>query len=122
VSYRITPGRVEINGLILEHDGGGNWRDRPELDGCLEVDISTTPLTNTLPINRLRLKPGESHAIRAVYIELPGLGVSVMPQRYTRLDERLYRYQSEGFQADLTVDEHGLVVDYPGLWRRLHAG
>ncbi|HZM80747.1 MAG TPA: putative glycolipid-binding domain-containing protein [Candidatus Limnocylindrales bacterium] len=122
VSYRITPTRVEINGLILEHDGEGSWRDRPELDGCLEVDISITPLTNTLPINRLKLRPGESREIRAAYIELPGLTVSVMPQRYTCLGDRLYRYQSEGFQADLTVDEHGLVVDYPGLWRRLHAG
>jgi len=122
VSYRITPTRVEVNGLILEHDGEGNWRNRPELDGCREVDISTTPLTNTLPIDRLKLSPGESREIRAVYIELPLLTVSVMPQRYTRLGDNLYRYQSEGFQADLTVDEHNIVVDYPGLWRRLHAG
>lgn len=119
VTYLLTPTRVEINGLILEHDGHGSWADRPELDGCLEVDISITPLTNTLPIRRLGLEPGESREIRAVYIELPRLSVSVMPQRYTRLGERLYRYQSEGFQADLSVDEHGLVVDYPGLWRRL---
>lgn len=121
VHYRITPTRVEINGLVLEHDGRGHWRDRPELDGCLEVDISTTPLTNTLPIRRLRLAPGESREIRAVYIDMPSLELSVMPQRYTRLDDGRYRYQSENFQADLTVDEHGLVVDYPGLWRRLPA-
>lgn len=121
VNYRITPGKIEINGLVLEHDGAGTWRDRPELDGCLEVDISITPMTNTLPINRLGLGVGESAEIRAVYVELPQLEVSVMPQRYTRLAERLYRYQSEGFQADLTVDEHNIVVDYPNLWRRLHA-
>jgi len=122
VKYVLTPTHVEINGLILEHDGEGSWTDRPELDGCLEVDISITPLTNTLPIQRLKLEPGESREIRAVYIELPQLSVSVMPQRYTRLGDRLYRYQSEGFQADLSVDEFGLVVDYPGLWRRLHIG
>lgn len=122
VSYRISPGRVEINGLILDHDGEGNWRDRPELEGCLEVDISTTPLTNTLPINRLGLSLGESLDIRAAHVKLPALTVSAMAQRYTRLGERLYRYQSKGFQADLVVDEYALVVDYPGLWRRLHAG
>jgi hypothetical protein len=122
LGYHISPGKVEVNDLVLEHDGEGNWRGRPELQGCLEVDISVTPLTNTLPINRLRLSPGESAEIRAVYIDVPSLRVSVMPQRYTRLGERLYRYQSKGFQADLSVDEHGLVVDYPGLWRRLDAG
>ena len=89
---------------------------------ALDVDLGFTPLTNTLPIQRLKLEPGESREIRAVYIELPQLSVSVMPQRYTRLGDRLYRYQSEGFQADLSVDEFGLVVDYPGLWRRLHIG
>lgn len=122
VSYRITPTLVEINGLVLEHDGAGGWHDRPELDGCREVDISTTPLTNTLPIRRLQLSIGETHEIRAVYIEVPRLTVSVMPQRYTRLGDRLYRYQSKNFQADLAVDEHGLVIDYPGLWRRLRTG
>jgi uncharacterized protein len=121
VGYRITPTSVEVNGLRLEHDGAGHWRDRPELDGCFEVDISVTPMTNTLPIRRLGLKPGESQDIRVVYIELPGPGVSVMAQRYTRLGDRSYRYQSEGFQADLTVDDHDVVVDYPGLWRRLDA-
>jgi hypothetical protein len=121
VTYRITPTRVEINSLTLEHDGEGRWHHHPELDGCREVDISITPLTNTLPINRLKLEPGESREIRAVYIKVPELTVSVMTQRYTHLGERLYRYQSEGFQADLTVDEHNFVIDYPGLWRRLHA-
>ncbi len=122
VNYLLTPTRVEISGLILEHDGQGSWVDRPELDGCLEVDISITPLTNTLPIRRLKLEPGDSREIRAVYIELPRLSVSVMPQRYSRLGERLYRYQSEGFQADRSVDEPDLVVDSPGLWRRLPVG
>jgi len=119
VSYRISPGRIEINGLVLEHDGQGSWRDRPELDGCLEVDISITPLTNTLPISRLRLATGESREIRAVYIDMPSLQLSVMPQRYTRLGDRGYRYQSENFQADLILDDNGLVIDYPGLWRRI---
>jgi len=50
--------------LELLTDGEGRWKKRggesvPELDGCIDVDISATPFTNTLPIRRLGLKPGE---------------------------------------------------------------
>ena len=37
----------------LTHDGSGAWqvdgRDRPDLDGCYDVDLGVTPATNTLP-------------------------------------------------------------------------
>jgi hypothetical protein len=29
------------------------------------------------------------------------------------------RQESTGFETDLDVDEYGLVLDYPGLFRRL---
>ncbi|WP_235432190.1 putative glycolipid-binding domain-containing protein, partial [Nocardiopsis sp. RV163] len=40
---------------------GGHWSGpdgvpRPELVGCLDVDVAATPLTNTLPIRRLGLR------------------------------------------------------------------
>ena len=47
------------------------------------------------------------------------------PQRYTRLETGdgggLYRFLSldGGFTADLPVDLDGLVLDYPGLFRRV---
>ena len=46
--------------------------------------------------------------------------MSADPQRYTRLAERTYRFESlgGGFVRDIEVDEHGLVVTYPGLFRR----
>src|SRR6202049_2285150 len=49
--------------LLLFTDGAGNWTTaRGEtllsLQGCLDVDISVTPFTNTLPIRRLTLQPG----------------------------------------------------------------
>jgi hypothetical protein len=47
--------------LELLADGEGRWQRRggepvPELDGCIDVDISAMPFTNTLPIRRLGLK------------------------------------------------------------------
>lgn len=116
--------------LQLEADGAGGWRDDagnplPHLQGCIDVDIMLTPLTNTLPINRLALSPGESREISVVYVSAPDFTTTPFPQRYTRLDDanglQRYRYESlvSGFTADLPVDGEGYVIDYPSIWRRV---
>jgi hypothetical protein len=113
--------------IRLFSDGAGNWHDdkgQPldTLQGCIDVDIMLTPLTNTLPIRRLQLAPGESREISVVYIAAPDLSIRPFRQRYTRLDDgQQYRYESldSGFTAVLPVDDDGFVVDYPGIWRRV---
>jgi hypothetical protein len=116
--------------IRLYADGAGNWRDDKgnpldALQGCIDVDIMVTPLTNTLPIWRLQLAPGESREISVVYIAAPDLSIRPFWQRYTRLDDvdggQHYRYESleSGFTAVLPVDDDGFVVDYPGIWRRV---
>jgi hypothetical protein len=44
-------------------------------------------------------------------------------QRYTCLeagdDGAVFRYESGEFRRDLRMDPDGLVVDYPGFWRRV---
>lgn len=96
------------------YDGDG--RERPNLAGCLDVDIALTPLTNTIPIRRLTLDLGESEDIDVVYIDpSPSVEVSPQRQRYARTGDG-YRYAAGSFQADLLVDQDGIVVDYPGLW------
>ena len=47
-----------------------------------------------------------------------------MDQRYTRLGDRLWRYEGlfRDFVADLAVDDMGLVLDYPQLFRRAALG
>ena len=109
----------------LASDGAGNWLDgngiaQAQLLGAIDIDISVTPFTNTLPIRRLQLKQGQSAEILVVYILLPHLEVLTDRQRYTRLDEGLYRYESvdSDFTRDIEVDAHGLVTTYPGLFRR----
>src|SRR6185295_5729773 len=57
------------------------------LRGCSDVDIQVTPFTNTLPIKRLSLKPGESKEIAVVYVSVPGLVLSKFEQRYTCLSK-----------------------------------
>ena len=65
----------------LEADGGGHWRVTavPELEGALDVDLSASPFTNTLPIRRLGLAIGRSAEIVAAYIAFPELDVRPRP-------------------------------------------
>jgi uncharacterized protein len=115
--------------LALSADRDGHWeadgQPRPDLDGCTDVDISLTPLTNTLPIRRLTWAPGRAQDLDVVYVSAPDLGARRVSQRYTLLkpdadgNGALYRYESGSFSADLTVDGDGFVSDYPGLWRRV---
>lgn len=111
--------------LRLASDGAGNWtRDGepvPELAGALDVDLSGTPATNTLPIRRLALRIGDRARIPCAYVELPSLAVRLEAQRYTRLAETRYHFESpsHGFARDVEVDAEGLVVSYPGLFRRV---
>jgi hypothetical protein len=119
--------------LALLADGEGRWKGRggeplPELDGCIDVDISATPFTNTLPIRRLGLKPGESEELAVIYVRVPELLVGAEWQRYGGLEARadggLYQFEAlpSGFTAELPVDVEGLVLDYPGLFRRVWSG
>ena len=117
--------------LLLHHNGTGHWTTHnkqhlPNLTGCLDVDISITPFTNTLPIRRLNLALGETAIIDVTYISLPTLSCIHVQQRYTHLadDERSHTYRYENldtnFQADIEVDNNGLVLDYPSLFTRVH--
>jgi len=112
--------------LRLDADGRGSWAGHPELEGCVDVDIYPSPFTNSLPVRRLGLAPGESAELTAAWVRVPELTVEPVRQRYTRVGEDRWRFEAveTGFAAELAVDGHGLVVDYPGLARRLrpHGG
>lgn len=112
-------------GLALQADGTGNWTDGGgmpmyELNDCIDIDIQATPFTNTLPIRRLHLTQGQPEQIKVAYISVPSLDVSLMDQRYTGIGDGMVRYESvrSGFIADLDVDADGIVVTYPGYFRR----
>ncbi len=114
--------------LWLATDGGGRWGEmngahRTELDGCYDIDLACTPFTNTLPIRRLPLQEGHTAELPVVVVDPETLEVRKVVQRYTRLASHRWRYENveSGFTADLDVDEFGLVLDYPSLFRRLPA-
>lgn len=111
---------------VLGRAADGRWfgmqsEPLPSLDGCADIDFEMTPLTNTLPIRRDPLEIGESRRYRMAYIPADTLEPFPAEQIYTRLADRLYRFETAdgSFRADIAVDEDGLVVDYPGLFERV---
>jgi len=120
--------------LHLVADGAGQWRDGcdgrllPALDGCLDIDIAITPATNALPIRRLGFDLGERREILAAYLPPPappGAAAGTphaAAQRYRCLEPGrrfLYEGLGTGARAELEVDAAGLVLDYPGAFRRV---
>ena len=113
--------------LGLRTDGEGRWQSArgeclPHLDGCIDIDIWPTPLTNSFPLWRSQMQIGQRQEFRMAWVAAPDLTVEAKPQAYTRLAESLFLFESldgSGFKAELPVDQDGLVTDYPGLFLRV---
>ena len=122
VSGRSVSGSHE---LILEADGPGRWSINgsaaPHLDGCLDVDLESSSLTNAFPVHRLGLEVGAEADAPSAYVRAVDLSVERLEQHYVRLDDdgsrERYRYTAPafGFETQLLYDECGLVLDYPGI-------
>lgn len=89
--------------------------------GAFDVDVGGSPLTNTLPIRRLRLlssETGVAHRLTVAWVLLPSLEIVQADQIYTALGGGRVRCAGETFSTDLEVDEDGYVTAYPGLATR----
>ncbi|HWE17376.1 MAG TPA: putative glycolipid-binding domain-containing protein [Hyphomicrobiaceae bacterium] len=112
--------------LRLERAGTG-WRVdgglRPDLEGAEEPDLSVTPFCNTFPIRRTPEAAGASLTLDTAFIDGPALTVARSRQRYDRQGPGRLRYVdlglSQGFEADLVVDDAGLVLRYEHLFERV---
>ena len=122
-------GAGEQQRLDLVRELDGSWKigspatRRPEpapaLAGAVEPDLEFSPVTNTLAIERLGLEIGASAELVTAWVRFPALTVEPYPQRYTRLTKSTDRFESEGFSAEIEVDDLNLVVRYGDLWERV---
>jgi uncharacterized protein len=102
-----------------------NGSARPDLDGCVDVDLESSACTNMIPIRRMGLGVGEEAEAPAVYVRAPNLHVERLEQSYRRVgDENLmrrydYRAPAFNFASDLLYDQSGLVLEYPGIATRV---
>jgi hypothetical protein len=102
--------------------------DLDGLAGALDVDLGLSPLLNTPPVLRhgLLRGPGTVDFVMA-WVSVPDLAVHRSPQRYSFVrtidDERsVVRFESlgaDGFEAEITYDADGFVLDYPGIGKRI---
>jgi uncharacterized protein len=109
--------------IKLDSDRYGNWSNAsgiiPRLHGAIDVDITATPFTNTLPIRRLKLGEKQHAEILVVYIKIPKLSVDIDLQRYTCLSKNTFLFEqiNSNFARKIETDKDGLVVTYPGLFK-----
>jgi hypothetical protein len=114
---------------LLDHDGAGTWwidgARAPHLTGCLDVDLESSAVTNTLPVHRLALAVSAGAEAPAAYVRALDLGVERLEQRYQRradgVEGQRYDYTAPGlaFSCRLAYDHDGLVTRYPGLATRV---
>ena len=103
--WKVRRARIEVLGepvrvLDLRVDGGGHWTDASTgaalaLDGCVDIDV------------------------------YPELTIQPARQEYTLLERGSagsrwrFRGLDSDFTAELPADRDGLVLDYPGIARRV---
>jgi uncharacterized protein len=109
--------------IQIRTDSSHHWWlnevEQPDIIGCIDIDLNFSPSTNLIPIRRLNLAVGEMADVRAAWLRFPSFTLEPLPQKYHRLDETTYRYESAGgqFVAELKVNQSGFVIDYPGIWQ-----
>jgi uncharacterized protein len=113
------------HGLRLDADGSGRWRINgaaaPHLDGCLDVDLESSAFTNALPVHRLGVELGQHAEAPAAYVRALDLTVERLEQDYRRSDDgaarQRYHYRAPAFayECQLSYDDYGLLLDYPGI-------
>ena len=104
-----------------------------EFDGALDVDVVLSPLFNALAVRRLGLHSAAETGIPTadvpvVYVTLPELTVSGEVLHYEVAPGAVAPGSAAGSvvsvrtplgSAELTVDDEGFVLDYPGLAARV---
>ena len=128
LKWKIKHVHIQSGGAMLHliSTGQGEWMDEngkrlDALSGAVDIDISATPFTNSLPINRHDWEVGQTRDFEMVYIQVPSMALQKAQQSYTLLESnenRHFQYRSGGFQSVITVDDCGLVHDYPQLFSR----
>jgi hypothetical protein len=89
---------------------------KPLRDDVLDIDLSASPLFNSLPVLRDRLhEGGEAREYKMAFVNVPDLSVERTEQRYVPLERGVVRFRSGTYTADLEFDRDGFVARYPGL-------
>jgi uncharacterized protein len=121
--------KIDLDGketiVSLNRDNYDNWlQDRiqkEEFSGCREIDISLTPLTNSLITRGRSFVTGEPQKVKVVYIDVLELQIKPVEQVYTQFADSTFQFENtnDDFKALIEFDDHGLVTRYPGLFEMI---
>ena len=130
--------------LDLRRDGDGVWHCATREDGlvdlppaggetaglvaALDCDLGLSPVTNMMPILRHGLlHSGGPIELTMAWVAVPALTVQADGQRYAHISAgpggHVVRYEATdgSFAADIAIDADAVVIDFPGIARRLTA-
>ena len=95
--------------------GASTATPAPELDGCLDVDLEASAVTNAFPVAR-----GATDA-PAAWVRASTSRWMRLEQTYERIGERTYDYNCPrfDFRAEIVYGEDGFVLEYPGIATRV---
>ena len=88
------------------------------LEDCMDLDLGFTPATNLLQLKRLALRIGKPAEFPVAWIDLGSNLPERLLQRYERIGENMYRYESpqSRYRATLETTATGFIRVYPDLW------
>lgn len=120
---QLTITRSEDGGWLAD-DGSG--ATRIDAGDALDVDLAYSPVFNALPVRRLGLhRDAGARTIPMVFVALPEATIEYTEQTYrtvrTGADGKpaVIGFSAGDFAAEITVDDDGMVLDHPGIARRV---
>jgi uncharacterized protein len=108
--YKLEPGRLRAEVVDGPNIDIG-------LDGTDFFDLGFSPLFNSLPV---LAGLGEATDFVMTFVRVPSLEVFRSEQRYEPVSDRVVRYRSDSFVADISFDDDGFVTHYEHLAQRVN--
>jgi hypothetical protein len=112
--------RWRLDGARLDLEIVGVRRASVQLGDANFFDVFASPFFNSLPVMRdglLDAAPARDYVMR--FVRVPELTVVRSEQRYEPKGERVVRFSSGSFAANITFDPDGFVMRYEGFLERV---
>jgi len=117
VAYEL---RWRLDGPVLDLQVVGGTAATVELGDADFFDLGHSAFFNSLPVARDRLlEPGPAREYTMRFVRVPELTAEPVWQRYEPLGNRMVRYRSAGFEADISFDADGFVTLYQDYLERV---
>ena len=117
VSYEL---RWRLDGPQLDLEIVGRNAITVELGDADFFDVFASAFFNSLPVVRDGLlEPGAPRDYVMRFVDVPALEVVASEQRYEPRGNRVVRFSSGSFAADVEFDADGFVTHYHGFLERL---